>query len=144
MAIHFFTEDLQFKLKRKQVLKAWLNHVISNEGKRAGELNYIFTSDKNILRINRQYLNHDYFTDIITFNYNQDLVMNGDIFISAETVAVNASSYSVSFDIELRRVMVHGILHLIGYDDATSELKTEMKGKEDFYLDEFDGKFLLK
>ena len=99
-----------------------------------GEINYIFCSDNYILKINKDYLNHNYFTDIITFNYNEGKKVNADIFISIDTVKSNANSRKIDFYNELHRVMVHGILHLVGYNDKTPTQQIEMTSKEDYYL----------
>lgn len=144
MAIHFFTEGIAFKLPHKRIIKSWINQVILNEERKLGDLNFIFSSDQYVLEINRKYLQHDYFTDIITFNYNQNLVIQGDIFISINTVRENAKTFNVSFEHELFRVIVHGVLHLIGFDDINETLKKQMTAKEDEYLDLLYSKFLTK
>ena len=99
-------------------------------GKKIGEINYIFCDDEKILEINRQFLQHDYYTDIITFDYCEGDTLSGDIFISVDTVTANAKEYSVSFDEELKRVMIHGILHLCGQNDKTADEQQEMRIKE--------------
>ena len=101
---------------------------------RLGDISIIFCSDPYILDINQRYLQHDYFTDIITFDYCEGKVLSGDLFISIDTVRENAAEYGASFEEELNRVMVHGLLHLIGYDDHTPEEQKEMRSKEDYYL----------
>ena len=100
-----------------------------------GEINYIFCSDPYLLEINKQYLGHDYFTDILTFDYSQKPVVSGDLFISIDTVRENAEYYGATFEEELHRVIVHGLLHLIGYDDHTPEEQKTMREKENYYLD---------
>ena len=102
--------------------------------KRLGDISIIFCSDPYILDINQRYLQHDYFTDIITFDYCEGKVLSGDLFISIDTVRENAAEYGASFEEELNRVMVHGLLHLIGYDDHTPAEQQEMRSKEDYYL----------
>ena len=99
-------------------------------GKKIGEIHYIFCDDEKILEINRQFLQHDYYTDIITFDYCEGDTLSGDIFISVDTVSANAKEYSVSFDEELKRVMIHGILHLCGQNDKTADEQQEMRIKE--------------
>ena len=99
-------------------------------GKKIGEIHYIFCDDEKILEINRQFLQHDYYTDIITFDYCEGDTLSGDIFISIDTVTANAKEYSVSFDEELKRVMIHGILHLCGQNDKTADEQQEMRIKE--------------
>ena len=132
--IRQFSEDINFKLKGVLAIKKWLKSTLENEGFTLGEINYIFCSDNCILEINKDYLNHNYFTDIITFNYNEGKKVNADIFISIDTVKSNANSRKIDFDNELHRVMVHGILHLVGYNDKTSTQQIEMTSKEDYYL----------
>jgi probable rRNA maturation factor len=134
LAINFFTEDIDFKFKGKKGIKSWIRRVISSENKVVGNINYIFTSDKFLFGINKKYLNHSTYTDIITFNYNQNNILNGDIYISVDRVKENAEVYSDNFDKELSRVLVHGVLHLVGYDDVSDSLKEVMRQKEDLYL----------
>lgn len=135
MAIHFFEEDVAFKPKNKKLLRAWLNSVVQAEGFKLKELNYIFCSDAYLLQINQQYLDHDTYTDIITFdNSEQEKVIVGDIFISVERIRENAAKFNVPEAAELQRVMVHGALHLLGYPDKTPAAKKIMTGKEDEYL----------
>lgn len=134
-AIHFFEEDITFKPKNKAALRQWLKHTVNAEGFRLKELNYIFCSDAYLLQINRQYLDHDTYTDIITFdNAEQEKTIVGDIFISVERVRENAAKFKVTEAAELHRVMVHGALHLLGYPDKTAESKKIMTQKEDEYL----------
>ena len=132
--IRQFSEDIDFKLKGVLANKKWLKGTLENEGFTLGEINYIFCSDNYILKINKDYLNHNYFTDIITFNYNEGKKVNADIFISIDTVKSNANSRKIDFENELHRVMVHGILHLVGYNDKTPTQQIEMTSKEDYYL----------
>lgn len=132
--IRQFSEDIDFKLKGVLAIKKWLKGTLENEGFTLGEINYIFCSDNYILKINKEYLNHNYFTDIITFNYNEVKKVNADIFISIDTVKSNANSRKIDFENELHRVMVHGILHLVGYNDKTPTQQVEMTSKEDYYL----------
>ncbi len=132
--IRQFSEDIDFKLKGVLANKKWLKGTLENEGFTLGEINYIFCSDNYILKINKDYLNHNYFTDIITFNYNEGKKVNADIFISIDTVKSNANSRKIDFYNELHRVMVHGILHLVGYNDKTPTQQIEMTSKEDYYL----------
>ncbi|MFM6948433.1 MAG: rRNA maturation RNase YbeY [Aquirufa sp.] len=136
--ITFSTEDLVFSLPDKNKHKAWLKEVAKNEGKNIGELNYIFCSDEYLLQINQAYLNHDTLTDIVTFD-NSDGGKNieGDIFISYERVKENGEKLGTSAT-ELHRVMVHGLLHLLGYKDKKKEDKTRMTEKEDFYISRFE------
>ena len=132
--IRYFTEDIKFEFKDKLSNNRWLRLVASSEVKKLGDINIIFCSDNYILDINMKYLQHDYFTDIITFDYCEGNVLNGDLFISVDSVSENASYYGTEFPDELKRVMVHGILHLIGYDDHSEDDIKVMRLKEDYYL----------
>ena len=132
--IRYFTEDIKFDLQGKLANNRWLRFVAEAEAKRIGDINIIFCSDPYILDVNINYLGHDYYTDIITFDYVEGDVLSGDLFISIDSVRENASFYGAGFPVELRRVMVHGILHLIGYDDHTPEEQAVMRSKEDYYL----------
>ncbi|MHA8067480.1 rRNA maturation RNase YbeY [Aquirufa sp. ROCK2-A2] len=132
--ITFSTEDISFSLPDKNKHKAWLKSVAKNEGKNIGELNYIFCSDAYLLEINKEYLNHDTLTDIVTFDNSEDgKIIEGDIFISCERVKENGEKLGTSTT-ELHRVMVHGLLHLLGYKDKKKEDKAQMTEKEDFYI----------
>jgi probable rRNA maturation factor len=144
LAVKFFTEQISYNLKNRKVLKSWVQHVISLEEKNIGSINYIFSSDDFVLEINRKYLQHDYYTDIITFNYNEDDLLSGDIFISIDTVRTNAPQFSKSFNEELYRVIIHGVLHLVGYDDQDDVSRSIMRQKEDDYIQLLSSKFLLK
>lgn len=133
--IHFFSEDISFTLKEKNNLRNWMKQAIITEGQKLKELNFVFCSDKYLLEINKQYLNHSTLTDIVTFDNSEDPGrIVGDIFISIERIMENAASFNVSFRDELHRVMIHGILHLLGYTDKTKSTKALMTSKEDEYL----------
>ena len=132
--IRYFSESIKFDLQGKLANNRWLRFVAEAEAKRIGDINIIFCSDPYILDVNINYLGHDYYTDIITFDYVEGDVLSGDLFISIDSVRENASFYGTEFSTELRRVMVHGLLHLIGYDDHTPEEQKEMRSKEDYYL----------
>ena len=132
--VRYFIQDTDFLFKRRAVHNAWLKAVAVEENCRLGEISVIFCSDAYLLDMNRRYLGHDYFTDIITFDYSEGEVLSGDLFISVDTVRSNASFYSAEFDDELDRVIVHGLLHLIGYDDHSEEEFAAMKEKENYYL----------
>jgi len=135
--ILFYNEDVKpLKLERNKI-KNWIKSVIISENQKPGSINYIFCSDEYLLNVNREYLDHDYFTDIITFDYVENGIVSGDIFISVDRVAENATQFGVSFDEELRRILVHGVLHLLGYPDKEPEQKKVMTGKEDTYLSIF-------
>lgn len=133
--ISYYSEETPFVLKGKVRNSKWLRLVAESEIRRIGDVNIIFCSDHYILDINRRYLEHDYFTDIITFDYCEGEKLSGDLFISVDTVRENALEYGAeSFDQELARVMVHGLLHLIGYDDHSEVDKKMMREKENYYL----------
>ena len=132
--ISYFFEDTDFLFKKKTINNKWLKLVAESEIRRVGQINIIFCSDNYILDINQQYLQHDYFTDIITFDYCEGDVLSGDLFISVDTVRENAIEYGTEFEDELNRVIVHGVLHLIGYDDHCDEDIAQMRKKEDYYL----------
>ncbi|MDO4224265.1 MAG: rRNA maturation RNase YbeY [Bergeyella zoohelcum] len=131
--IHFFFENIaEFVLETE--LKEKLEHIITSEGKKLGEINYIFCDDEYLLKVNQDYLQHDYYTDIITFDYVKGKVISGDIFVSVERVEDNAQSLSKDFQSEFHRVLAHGILHLCGYKDKSPEDEQLMREKEDFYI----------
>lgn len=136
--IAYYTEDVKMPTFPKRKMNAWIKSVANKYKKNVGEIAYIFCSDKKILEVNKQYLQHDYYTDIITFDYCEKDVLNGDIFISIETVSSNAERFRVSFEEELRRILIHGILHLCGQDDKTPALRAEMTKKENEALEMWD------
>ncbi|WP_284651028.1 rRNA maturation RNase YbeY [Flavobacterium terrisoli] len=126
-----FNYESDFNLDNEKVYADWLSKVISSEIKNEGEINYIFCDDDYLLEINQQYLNHDTLTDIISFDYSIGNELHGDIFISVERVRENAQDFKVSFDEELKRVMVHGILHYCGYKDKSEKDEQLMREKEE-------------
>lgn len=132
--ISFRLQDVKFTLKDKQVLRNWVALVASNEGFSISPINYVFCSDGHLLEMNKQFLNHDYFTDIITFDYTKGKRLSGDIFISVDRVADNAKTYKSTFEQELHRVMIHGVLHLMGYKDKTTADEKKMRAKENAAL----------
>ena len=133
--INFFNEDIDFKLKGKNNFKVWLKKVVEIEGFRINDLNYIFCSDQYLHKINLEYLDHDTFTDIITFDNSEDeSTIEGDVFVSIERVKENSQTLNTVFDEELKRVIVHGLLHLCGYDDHSVEDKAEMRRLEGEYI----------
>ncbi len=134
-AINFFNEDIGFKLNSKLKLKKWIKETLISEGYKLNELNYILCSDDYLLQINQQYLAHDTYTDIITFNNSEiEKEITGDIFISIERIKENAEKFGVTAQQELQRVLIHGALHLCGYKDKKPADKKLMTQKEDFYL----------
>ena len=132
--IQYIAEDIKMPALEKQKLNKWIKEVAADYNKKVGDIAYLFCTDERILEVNKQYLNHDYFTDIITFDYSERNVISGDIFISLETVESNASEFGVGFHEELHRIIIHGILHLCGNDDKTPELRIEMTAKENIAL----------
>ncbi|MDP3467137.1 MAG: rRNA maturation RNase YbeY [Daejeonella sp.] len=133
--INFFTEDISFTLKQKGLVRTWIRNTIFAEKKRLRLLNYIFCSDPYLLTINQQYLNHDTYTDIITFDNSENIgEIVGDIFISLDRIRENAKELDLNVIDELHRVMIHGTLHLLGYPDKGKSAKALMTEKEDFYL----------
>ncbi|MEM0577302.1 rRNA maturation RNase YbeY [Flavobacterium polysaccharolyticum] len=126
-----FNFETDFTLDNEPEYSSWLSRVILSEGKKEGDISYVFCNDEYLHNINVEYLNHDTLTDIISFDYSLGNELNGDIFISIERVQDNALDFSVSFDEELKRVMVHGILHYCGYKDKTEEDELLMRAKED-------------
>ena len=136
--LEIFYEDIHPLLLQKTFIKKHIKRLINSELKEYGEISLIFCSDKYLLEMNRRYLNHDYFTDIITFDYVENNIISGDLFISVDRVKENANAFGVKFSEELFRVIIHGVLHLIGYNDKTGEEKKIMKEKEDLYLSEVE------
>ena len=133
--VSYFTEDTSFAFKEKRLTSRWLKLVAESEIRRLGDISVIFCSDNYILDVNMKYLQHDYFTDIITFDYCEKDVLSGDLFISIDSVRENARFYGTEFADELNRVMVHGLLHLIGYDDHSEADIAVMRQKENYYLE---------
>ena len=132
--VSFYNQDTSFAFKHKRLTSKWLKEVAASEAKKLGAVSVIFCSDNYLLDVNIKYLGHDYYTDIITFDYCEGSVLSGDLFISVDSVRENASFYGVEFDDELNRVIVHGLLHLIGYDDHSEEDIVVMRSKENYYL----------
>lgn len=138
--ITFNTQDINFTLNEKRLLKKWIISTIEKKKRIAGDISFIFCSDNYLLNINKQYLNHDTLTDIITFDYSNNdpkTPVSGDIFISIERVKENASTFSKSLNDELHRVIIHGVLHLLGYKDKTKIAKAEMTKQENLCLRAF-------
>ena len=141
MNIDFNFEDVEFALPDEQSLTVWIDLAVKNEDCFTGNLSYIFCSDEYLWNMNKQYLGHDYYTDIITFDYVEDKYVSGDMFISYDRIVDNALKFNVSRETELLRVMIHGVMHLVGYDDQTDEQEAELHRKEDFYIDVFNKQF---
>ena len=154
MTIRFYNDGTDFRLPAKGKVAEWLRRVVESEGRRLGAVNFIFCSPERHLEINRRFLGHDYHTDVITFDYTGEnggtgrgsgrkraeeqsasaLPLSGDIFIDPATVADNAAEHLAASEVEMRRVVVHGVLHLCGYGDKTPRQQRQMRAKEDFYL----------
>lgn len=132
--INFYSEA-NFTLQDQDFYIDWISASVEKEDGKIGTINYIFCDDEYLLNINQQHLNHDYYTDIITFDYSEDNVISADIFISIDRVVENSVDYNTMFDLELARVMIHGILHLLGYDDHNEDERIEMRKKENQYLE---------
>jgi rRNA maturation RNase YbeY len=130
----FHSEDIIFVLKKKPAIISWLSCSIGNENKVSGDISYIFCSDEYLHNLNLKHLNHNTLTDIITFDYCEEKIVNGDLYISIDRIKENAKQYKNSIENELHRVMIHGIMHLCGYKDKTPEDQNVMSAKEDFYL----------
>ncbi|WP_097055786.1 rRNA maturation RNase YbeY [Salinimicrobium sediminis] len=128
--INFYSENV-FELEHSSQFETWIKEVIASEGKKVGEISFIFCDDEYLLEINQQYLDHDTYTDIISFDNSVGNILNGDIFISTERVAENASEYGVTFEEEIKRVIVHGVLHFCGYKDKSKEEAQLMRTKEE-------------
>ena len=129
--IEFFAEDVDLPIELSEVSKKWIINIINSFDKKIGEVIFVFCSDKHILKVNNDFLKHDYYTDIITFDYCKKNIVSGDLVISTDTVRSNALKFNKEFKDELHRVVIHGILHLLGFKDATDSEKTEMRNQED-------------
>ncbi len=135
--LQFHSENIALPAIDQSKVSRWIKLVAASYGKKAGNINYIFCNDERILEINNEFLQHDYYTDIITFDYSSGKTISGDIFISLDTVKSNADELEASFDDELHRVIIHGVLHLCGQDDTTPESQAEMRRKEDKALEKW-------
>ena len=134
MSINYYVEDVQFPKLKKRFTTAWIGRVLDIERKSLGEISYIFCSDTFLLEMNKKYLNHNYYTDVITFDYEVDNKVSGDIFISIDRISENSTDFKTTFVNELQRIMIHGVLHLLGYKDKNEMDKRIMTAKEDYYL----------
>lgn len=138
MAVTFQNKNISFTLKDKLKIKTWITKIIALEKKKSGQVNFVFTTDEDLLQTNIQFLNHTTYTDIITFDYCEDKTINGDIIISIERVKDNAKKFNVAFEEELKRVIIHGVLHLCGYKDKTTKDSELMRKKENWALKKFE------
>jgi rRNA maturation RNase YbeY len=137
MAITFHIQLKNFKLKDPAKIKSWIKKIISSEKRICGDLSFVFMSDEELLKINKQFLDHDTYTDIITFDYTQEKKINGEIMVSVERVKENSEKLNTEFDEELRRVIIHGVLHLCGYKDKSKADKELMRERENAALRKF-------
>jgi len=144
MAIYIHQENTKFHVKQKRQIKRWLSELIIHKQHEVGEINIILRTDDELLAMNQEVLNHDTYTDIITFNYNIDTEINGDLFISIDRIKENALKFAVPIEIELHRVMAHGVLHLIGYNDKNAKDQKIMKEQEDSALALYESLFHVK
>ncbi|MBN1185110.1 MAG: rRNA maturation RNase YbeY [Bacteroidales bacterium] len=134
MCITFFYDDVSYRIEDEHSLEIWIKKVCEKEIFKPEEINIILVNDEKLVEINRSYLGKDYSTDIITFDYSNENKLNGELYISYQTVLENSKEYSVNFAVELNRVIIHGVLHMMGYDDKTEDEETGMRMKEDEYL----------
>jgi rRNA maturation RNase YbeY len=134
LPVNFHYDIEKFRLRDGKVIRKVIGRIISDAGARSGKTDVILTNDQKVYEINNEFLGHDYYTDIITFDYNKGKLINGEIYISVDRVKDNAETFSVPFRSEIRRVIFHGFLHLCGYDDSTAEQKRKMGEMEEMYL----------
>lgn len=134
MAIQFHVQDIDFSLKNKSSIKAWIKTVVEKEKRIPGDISFVFMSDQDLIKINREFLKHDTYTDIITFDYSEGKIIHGEIMISVERVKENSAKLKTGFEDELHRVVIHGVLHLCGYKDKKKEEKALMRKMEEKYL----------
>ncbi|MCE5330820.1 MAG: rRNA maturation RNase YbeY [Bacteroidales bacterium] len=133
--IQYVAENIKMPVIEKHKLNRWIKEIAADYGKKTGDIAYIFCTDERILEMNKQYLDHDYYTDIITFDYTEGNTISGDIFISLDTVKSNSEEFGTGFEAELHRILIHGVLHLCGQDDKTPLLRAEMTEKENRALE---------
>ena len=144
MAIRFSVQSVDFELHNEEDVRKWITEVVKRRGKAVGNVNYLFCDDEYLLGVNQQYLNHDTYTDIITFDYVAGNLISGDILISVDRVGENAKKFSVAFEQELHRVIIHGVLHLLGQGDKSDAEAKEMRSLEEEALQLWDAMFHVK
>ena len=137
MPVNFHTADISFNLKDKSLFRKWIISEISGYSHLAGEISLIFCSDDYLLEINKKYLSHDFYTDIVTFDYSTGNLISGDLFISIDRVTDNANALKIQTSLELKRVIIHGILHLLGFEDGNEALKQKIHELEDLSISRF-------
>lgn len=138
MSIKIYYDNIKYRIHKTAEIKRFLEKVITDENKKPGDLVFILTGDKSLLKINMQFLNHDYFTDVISFDYSEEVTVNGEIYISIDTIRRNAGRYKTEIEKELLRVMIHGVLHLCGYRDDSSKERRKMFRRQEMRLKEFE------
>jgi rRNA maturation RNase YbeY len=138
LSFRIFYDDVNFRLRGWRKAVRIFNKIVGSENKIAGELNFVVTNDTEIKKINSEFLQHNYFTDVIAFDNGSHNVVSGEIYLSIDTVKINALNYNVGLNSEVLRVMIHGLLHLCGYSDDTAEKKNRMREKENFWIAEFE------
>jgi probable rRNA maturation factor len=138
LSIKIYYDNIKYRIHKTAEIKKFLEKVITDENKKPGDLVFILTGDKSLLKINRQFLNHDYFTDVISFDYSEEVTVNGEIYISIDTIRRNAGRYKTEIEKELLRVMIHGVLHLCGYRDDSSKERRKMFRRQEMRLKEFE------
>jgi probable rRNA maturation factor len=134
LSIKIFYDEIDFRLKGWRKIKKIIEKVISDEKRISGDLIFILTNDTNIKNLNKKFLKHNYYTDVISFNYGDEKKVEGEIYISLDTVKINAINYEVSYNLELLRVIIHGVLHLCGYEDKSKKDRIKMRRKENFWM----------
>lgn len=143
MSVKYFNEDVPFPILKKRSTSNWIRETILLEEKIVGDISFVFCSDDYLLEVNKKYLAHDYYTDIITFDYVKDGLISGDIFVSIDRIKENAQEFSTTFENELNRILIHGILHLLGYKDKIKKDQKLMTFKENYYLNVLNTNGLL-
>ena len=138
MSIRIFYDEVEYRLKKPRIIKNLIIEVIRSENKIPDDLNFIFTGDKDMMEINKEFLNHDYLTDVITFNYNEKNKIRGEIYMNVDAVRRNSIKYKVNLENEIIRVMIHGVLHLSGYDDRKGKEKERMRKLENEWLEKIN------